>query len=175
MKMYSISKWAFWGICLLILALPVSRHWRLFSAGDKATGTIGEFVLLVHEPRIGERTVQYASEVFFLAGDSVCLTHGPFDQEMTTGETVSIIYDPENPTRNCLLTFSSFYLSSYTILPVILLVLWGAFYLSFNYYRKNSRSGSRTPASSPYRKRNSGSRDPKRNTNSSGQTPGISS
>lgn len=175
MKMYSISKWTFRGICLLILALPVSRHWRLFSAGKKATGKIGEFVLLVHEPRIGERTVQYASEVTFHAGDSVCMTHGPFGQEMTRGKTVGIIYDPENPSRNCLLTFSSFYLSSYTILPVLLLVLWGAFYLSFNYYRKSSRSGSRTPAYSPYRKRDSGSENQGKNKKNSGQIPGISS
>ena len=41
MKVYSISKWAFYGICLLILFLPVSRHWRLLLGGATARGEAG--------------------------------------------------------------------------------------------------------------------------------------
>jgi len=132
MKMYSISKLAFWGICLLILVLPVSRHWRLLSTGVKTTGTIKDYTLIVHEPMIGEKTVQYASEVQFSTGDSLCITYGPFEYEMTPGKQLTLWYDPDDPSRNCLFTFSGFYLSSYSVLPIMLLILWGAFYLSFN-------------------------------------------
>jgi hypothetical protein len=155
MKIYSISKFAFWGICLLILLLPVSRHWRLLSFGGKSSGTVLEYSLLLHEPRVGENTLHYANRVEFQVGDSACITHGPLDFEMRPGRSVRIRFDPANPSDCCLVTFASFYLHSYTTLTVCLLILWGAFYLSFNYYRKSSRSGSRTPARSPYGRRHS--------------------
>ena len=35
MKVNHISKWTFYGIALLILILPISRHWRLFAEGKR--------------------------------------------------------------------------------------------------------------------------------------------
>ncbi|MFH0759832.1 MAG: DUF3592 domain-containing protein [Bacteroidota bacterium] len=155
MKIYSISRFAFWGICLLILLLPVSRHWRLLSLGGKATGTVQEYTLIVHQPGMGEKTLHYANRVSFHTGDSACATHGPLDYEMAPGRSVAVRYNPENPSDCCLLTFAAFYLHSYTTLSICLLILWGAFYLSFNYYRKSPRKGSRTPARAPYGRRHS--------------------
>ncbi len=139
MKVYSISKWAFYGICILILALPVSRHWRLLTDGKKATGTVIAYKRLLQENFNGDVTIEYASVIEFIAGDSTCLAKGPLNYEYNPGRTVKVMYDPQDPSTNCVLTFSGFYLNNYLVLPIILLVLWAAFYLSFNNYVKRPR------------------------------------
>lgn len=139
MKVYSISKWAFYSICVLILALPVSRQWKLLVNGKKTTGTVTDYTPVSRETPDGMVTIDYVSKIEFIAGDSTCLAYGPRDYEYESGRTLRILYDPENPSNCCILSFSGFYLNNYLVLPLILLVLWAAFYLSFNKYVKPSR------------------------------------
>ena len=134
MKVFSIRKWAFIGISLLILALPVSRHWRLFINGVKVPGTVDAYSPLMREHRNGEVTLEYASEIRFQAEGRTIEAHGPWNQEYKPGRIVNVIYGPQDPSDYCVLTFTGLYLNNYSILPLILLVLWGAFYLSlYNY------------------------------------------
>ena len=151
MKEYSISKLAFYGILLLILTLPVSRHWRLLSFGERAEGTVGLFILKEREMLKEDRVLVYASEVRFTAGDSTVLTYGPDDFGFKQGRKVPVRYDPRDPSRNMVVTFAGFYLTYYTVLIVVLWIIWLAFYHSFNNYQKNRRGGTSVPASSPYR------------------------
>ena len=150
MKVYSISKWAFYGICILIVALPVSRQWKLLVNGSRTTGTVTDFAPVPRKTPDGKAIIYYASKIEFMAGDRIYLAYGPRDYEYDSGRTLSILYDPENPSNCCVLTFSGFYLNNYMALPLILLVLWAAFYLSFNKYVKQSpgkpakRSGDNT-------------------------------
>ena len=139
MKEYSISKWAFRGICILIIILPLSRHWRLLTGGDRAMGTVTGFVMQAEETVMGESEVYYASEVSFFVDGREHKAYGPANYEYKSGREIRVFYDPDEPSRSCLFTFSAFYLDNYTVLPVILLVLWAAFYLSFNNYRKKQR------------------------------------
>lgn len=139
MKVYSISKWTFLGISLLILVLPVSRHWRLMLKGKKAQGTVVAYNRLWQEHIGGEVTIAYASEIEFLAGEEPCRAYGPLNYEYRPGRSLRVLYDPSDPSRYCVLTFSGFYLNHYSALPMILLVLWGAFYLSFNTLTKKFR------------------------------------
>ncbi len=139
MKVYSISKWAFYGISLLILILPVSRQWKLLVAGEKSTGTVIAYNRLLHENRNGDVTIEYASEIHFQVEGKSVKAYGPMNLEYTPGRTLNVMYDPEDPSNNCLLTFSSLYLNNYSVLPLILLTLWGAFYLSFNNYSKRKK------------------------------------
>lgn len=151
MKVYSISRWAFYGICLLILFLPVSRQWELLLRGRSATGTVGPFERHLMERRIGEEEVEMASTIEFESGGVTYATRGPWNYEYRTGRTVKVRYDPQDPHRNCILTFTGLYLNNYSILPLILITVWAAFYLSFNNYRKKRRPGrAGTPAFSPY-------------------------
>lgn len=156
MKVYSISRWAFYGISLLILLLPVSRNWELLLKGKTAPGEVQQFERFLLERRIGGDEVEMASTIEFESGGITYITRGPGNFEYRTGRMVKVIYDPKDPGRNCILTFSGFYLNNYTVLPLILITLWGAFYLSFNNYQKRKRSHrSATPAaSSPYRSHN---------------------
>jgi hypothetical protein len=140
MKMYRISIWAFCGICALILALPVSRHWKLLASGVRTRGVVVDYVQYVYTYSTGDRVLRNASAIWFPAGDSMLVLYGPEDMVMEPGREVTVWYDPEEPSRNCLATFSGFYLSTYTILPMVLLIIWAAFYLSYSYYWKRSRS-----------------------------------
>ena len=152
MKVYSISRWAFYGICLLILVLPVSRHWELLVRGDTATGEVQRYEGHLLERRIGDDEMEMASTIRFKSGEVTYTARGPWNYEYRTGRMVKVRYDPQDPGRNCILTFSGFYLDNYSILPLILITVWAAFYLSFNNYQKNKRSRrSATPARSPYR------------------------
>lgn len=151
MKVYSISKATFAAICLLILSLPVSRHWKLLSTGGRADGEVGRYVLIARETANGRKILSHASEIWFLAGDSTMMMYGPDNYEYRQGKKVRVIYDKGDPDRNLVVTFAGFYLTNYTTLIVVLMVVWLAFYYSFNSYRKKSRIGTREVASSPYR------------------------
>lgn len=154
MKVYSISKWAFLGICALILTLPLSRHWRLITMGETATGTVTEFKMTVHENIAGGKEIRYSSEIQYQAEDSSYVAYGPEGFEYKTGRTIKLKYSPDNPSENCLLTFSCLYFNDYFILPLVLLTVWIAFYLSFNSYsRKKRKRLSGDLAFSPYKSR----------------------
>ncbi len=154
MKVYSISKWTFFGICLLIVTLPLSRQWKLITTGDRATGTVNEFTMIVHENIAGEREIQYVSEVQFNSEGKTLKVYGPSGYEYSAGRSIRLIYNPADPSEYCLLTFSGFYLNNYLILPLVLLIVWAAFYLSFNSYsKKKRRSRSKDLTFSPYKAR----------------------
>ena len=80
-----------------------------------------------------------ASEIEFKVGGTTYRAYGPLNYEYAPGRSIKVFYNREDPSLNCIATFSGFYLSSYTVLPIILLVLWAAFYMSFNNYRKKQR------------------------------------
>ena len=150
MKLYSISKLVFWGVMALILLLPLGRNWKLLSGGERTKGTVQSFLPHVDQNMFGESELSYASEIHFRVGDSIHVALGPVDHEMKTGKIIPVYYNPRDPSKNCLFNFTCLYLSSYTILPVILIIVWWAFYLSFNNYHRDKKGDSRTPASSPY-------------------------
>jgi hypothetical protein len=150
MKLYSISKIVFWTVMVLILLLPLGRHWRLLSFGERVTGTVGEYTRQKKVDFFGEAQLIEASEVLFPVGDSLYKTLGPVDFELEQGKPIVVYYKPGDPSHNCLFNFSCFYMSSYSILPLILIIVWYAFYLSYNNYHREKYGASRTPASSPY-------------------------
>jgi hypothetical protein len=150
MKLYSISKLVFWSVMILILLLPAGRHWRLLSTGVRTEGTVLGYTLHKHIDMFGGTQLIWASEVRFQVGDSAHLTLGPIDLELKQGKTIPVYYKSGNPSKNCLFNFSCLYYTSYAILPLILMVVWYAFYLSYNNYQREKQGKSRTPASSPY-------------------------
>jgi len=151
MKVYSISKWAFRAICLLILLLPVSRHWQLLTTGGRAKGTVTEFTMRIVEDIMKERDLEHASEIEFEVDGVIHKTYGPRDYEYDVGRSVKVFYMQKDPSHNCVATFSGFYMSYYTVLPIILLTVWYAFYLSFNNYRKRMKKPSGHPSRRPGR------------------------
>jgi len=98
----------------------------------------------------GEGQLIEASEVHFVVGDSMYVTLGPVDLGLDVGKKIPVYYHPKDPSENVLFNFACLYLSSYSILPLILIFVWWAFYLSYNNYHKEKKGASRTPASSPY-------------------------
>lgn len=136
MKVYSISRWAFLGICFLILILPLSRHWKLLISGERTRGTVTAFTLRISEKQMDERILVKASEIEFEVEGITYRTYGPDDYQYKTGRSVPIFYKLDEPGVNCVATFTGFYLNNYMVLVIVLLIIWYAFYLSFNNYRK---------------------------------------
>jgi hypothetical protein len=139
MKVYSISQWAFVAICILILLLPVGRQWKLLTTGSKVRGTVTQMTALTREVLGKQTEYGYASKIEFVVGGQTYTAHGPLNYEYDSGRRVMVYYDKKEPSQNCILTFSGFYLDNYTVLPIILLVLWAAFYMSFNNYQRRQR------------------------------------
>ena len=136
MKVYRISKWAFGGICLLILLLPLSRHWKLLLKGERTRGTV---TLYARHYEVGKDHTRYpvkASEIEFQVEGVTYTTYGPANYQYEKGRQVPVFYNPEKPEVNCVATFSAIYLTNYLAVPIILLMVWYAFYLSFNNYQK---------------------------------------
>jgi hypothetical protein len=140
MKVYRISKWAFGGICLLILLLPVSRHWKLLTSGERTRGTVRAYVYRMAENMGGEPYPVEASEIEFEVDGVIHKAYGPANYEYKQGRTVRIFYKQADPGENCVATFTGFYLNYYAVFPIVLLAVWYAFYLSFNNYRKRMRT-----------------------------------
>lgn len=140
MKVYRISKWAFGGICILIVLLPVSRHWKLITTGERTSGKVTGYGYPLVEG-VGDRYPEKASEIEFEAGGIIHKTYGPPNLEYRQGRTLTIIYNVNDPGKNCVATFTGFYLNYYTAIPIVLLSVWYAFYLSFNNYGKRKKSG----------------------------------
>lgn len=148
MTTYRISKGAFGGICLLILLLPVSRHWKLLSSGERTTGTVRSYVYRMAEDVGGERYPVEASAIEFEADGVIHEAYGPVNFEYKKGRTVPVFYQRDDPGNNCVATFSGFYLNYYAVFPIVLLAIWYAFYLSFNNYRKSMKMPKfKTPSS----------------------------
>lgn len=142
MKVYRISKWAFGGICLLILLLPVSRNWKLLIRGEHTRGTVTGYVWRMEEGADHSRYPVRASEIEFRVDGIRHIAFGPSNYEYEAGRQVPVFYHPENPELNCVGTFSGIYLSNYLALPLLLLIFWYAFYLSFNnYYKRTKKRG----------------------------------
>jgi hypothetical protein len=139
MTVYRISKPAFWAIFALILALPVGRHWRLLATGERTTAEILQYEHYYKGTAFGRDYEVWANRIRFPAGDSLVELHTRTDAELDPGDTYTVYYSAEDPARYCMLCFEDLYLSSYSILVFVLLMLWGAFYLSFNNYVKKQR------------------------------------
>lgn len=135
---------------VLILLLPLGRHWRLLSFGERVEGTVKEFNRHKSIDFFGEGQLIEASEVHFPVGDSMHVSLGPVDLALDSGKNIPVYYNLKDPSENILFNFSCLYLSSYSILPLILIFVWWAFYLSYNNYHKERKGESLPPSSSPY-------------------------
>jgi len=87
----------------------------------------------------GEGYPLESSKIEFEVNGTIHTAYGPANYEYKRDRKVTIFYAQDDPDKYCVATFSGFYLSNYTVLPVVLLVFWYAFYLSFNNYRKGMK------------------------------------
>jgi hypothetical protein len=90
MKVYRISKRAFLGICLLILILPVSRHWKLLTTGGRTTGTVNQTEMRIVETIGDEKEILFQSEIEFLVNGAAYKTYGPANFEYQPGRSVPV-------------------------------------------------------------------------------------
>lgn len=136
---------------VLIILLPMGRHWRLLSFGERTTGIVQEYKRVKKQDLFGEFHLAEASEVHFIVADTLVKAQGPYDLELEPKKSITVFYQSSDPAESCLFHFGCLYMTSYSILPLILIFVWWAFYLSFNNYHRDKKEKSHTPASSPYK------------------------
>ena len=108
--------------------------------------------MIVHENVANEKEIWYVSEIEFQVKDSSYVAYGPKDLEYELGREIKLAYKADDPSDNILLTFSGMYFNNYLIVPLVLITVWAAFYLSFNSYSKKKRRQESTDlAFSPYK------------------------
>lgn len=132
MKVYSVSRQTFWLVFGLILIIPLSKNWWLMSTGETTRVTVGPFEHYTEYNRLGGHHLRGGNLMEFQAGGKTLAFYGPKNYEMREGRQVRIWYDPEDPSRHVVFTFVGLYNSGGGMLSLGLLILWGAFYLSFN-------------------------------------------
>lgn len=125
-----ISQKYFWGIFLLFMLIPFSTQWRLFVFGTKTTGTVIE-QLTQNSPNI-HNVLQGSTfcQIEYTANNKNYRFNAPEDVKYDIGETVTIIYDPENPEKHLLFSFAGLVFSPRMTIPSALLLIWIAFYLT---------------------------------------------
>lgn len=125
-----IPKPVFWFILVLILLLPFSRNWKLLVFGDYTTAKVKEVkttVDIMDKTFGGETSV---SVIEYKVNGNEYKVDGPKDLKLPEGKLMPIAYNKQNPNEYLIINIRTIYLGKMVILPFVLLVLWGSFYLS---------------------------------------------
>lgn len=135
-----ISRRKFLIVTILFALIPLSTHWKLFLFGQKTTGT-------VVKPKISSpllySTDRYSIIEFKTHEAKKILIYGPEDLEYPIGKEFKILYNKNKPQNYVILNAAGLLLTNKVILPIVALILWISFYLSFGQEAKRKqRTGS---------------------------------
>lgn len=111
---------------LLILLAPIYGNWDLISKGERCQGTVVD---------IKEIKQQLFYETYpiinYRVGDKTYKIQGPENADYPIGKQLELVYPKDKPSAAIIYSVSGFLSQWYTILALVLLILWNAFYLSF--------------------------------------------
>ncbi|HLN53874.1 MAG TPA: DUF3592 domain-containing protein [Lentimicrobium sp.] len=131
MRFY-ISRPVFYLILILILLLPLSKKAGLLLFGERTEGTVTDYSLLKGNASSDRFPRPYnVSIITFDAGGKTFKGEGPLNVLYGLGETITVIYDKDDPKNNTLLTFSSLYSGYGLVLAGFVMMVWMAFYTTF--------------------------------------------
>ncbi len=130
-----ISKKKFLIITLLFAFIPISTHWKLFLFGKKATGIVIQHK--ISSPFFNNSEKYSLIEYKTQQGEKI-LIYGPEDVEYPVGKKIHILYLEKKPEKYVMLNGAGLLLTNKIILPLVALILWIAFYLSFGQETKRN-------------------------------------
>lgn len=125
---FRISKLQFWIVALLILILPISSKYKLIVWGEKTTGKVIEHKKVSSGRLSGYDTY---SVIEFRVDSSTIRMYGPENTIYDLGENLTVFYNKQNPKNCMILSFTSIYTGRGAIIPLVLLLIWIAFYTAF--------------------------------------------
>ncbi len=119
-------KWFILLTCLFVL-MPLSVQWRFFLFGQRTPARVVEYI---EDVQGGSRATRYTILGYY--ADKVYYeTPGPEYVRYDKGRSIQIIYHKQHPEKCIILTPTGLLLSYKMALPLVLLLLWFAFYFSF--------------------------------------------
>lgn len=113
-------------INLLILLAPIYGNWDLIINGKHCQGTVVD-IKEIKQQLFYETYPQISYKV----GNKTYKIEGPENADYPIGMKLELIYPQDEPSAAIIYSVSGFLSQWYTILALVLLILWNAFYLSF--------------------------------------------
>lgn len=127
-------------INILIILAPIYGNWDLISNGERCQGTVFE-IKEIKQQLFYETYPQISYKV----DGKIYKIQGPENADYAIGSKLELIYPQDEPSEAIIYSISGFLSQWYTIMALVLLIMWNAFYLSFlkgkpkydNSYRRN--------------------------------------
>ncbi len=113
-------------INILILLAPVYGNWDLISNGERCQGTvvdIKEFKQKLFYETYPQITYKVANKTYKI--------QGPENADYPIGMKLELIYPQDKPSKAIIYSVSGFLSQWYTVMALVLFIMWNAFYLSF--------------------------------------------
>ncbi len=127
-----ISKNTFYITIVLIMLLPISKQWKLLMFGTRTTGVAVDYKILNQRADM-QYNSEYAKTTIFQyqVGNAAYRVLGPSNSVYELGEEHKIIYDKRRPSKSMIPTIAYMYSFHRIIIPMMVLLVWIAFYTSF--------------------------------------------
>lgn len=135
-----VSRPVFWTVTIGLLLLPLSTKYRLLIFGHRAHGVVMPMHELTNKPP-ETRWAYQCNVIRFYADGKIVQFSGPENANYQYGQVVPVLYLPHDPTNCMVLSFSGLFLDITSVIPLILFVLWLAFYFAF---AKNDNKSKKT-------------------------------
>jgi len=121
-----MKRFRYYFINLLIILMPIYGNWDLISDGQRCTGTVVEIKEM-------KRQLFYESYpiINYRVGETTFQIQGPENADYPVGTSLELIYPQDEPSGAIIFSINGFLSQWYSVLALILLILWNAFYLSF--------------------------------------------
>lgn len=113
-------------INLLILLAPIYGNWDLISNGKHCQGTVVDIKEIKQQ-----LFYETYAQISFKVGNKTYKIEGPENADYPIGMKLDLIYPQDEPSAAIIYSVSGFLSQWYTILALVLFILWNAFYLSF--------------------------------------------
>ena len=113
-------------INILIILAPIYGNWDLISNGERCQGTVFE-IKEIKQQLFYETYPQISYKV----DGKTYKIQGPENADYAIGSKLELIYPQNKPSEAIIYSISGFLSQWYTIMALVLLIMWNAFYLSF--------------------------------------------
>ena len=119
-------------INLLILLAPIYGNWDLITKGKRCQGTVVDIKEIKQQ-----LFYETYPQINYKVGNKIYLIEGPENADYPVGMKPELIYPKNEPLGAIIFSILGFLSQWYSILALVLLILWNAFHLSLLKYRHN--------------------------------------
>lgn len=113
-------------INLLIILAPIYGNWDLISKGERCEGTVFEIKEIKQQ-----LFYETYPQITYKVDNKNYKIQGPENADYPIGSKLELIYPKDKPSEAIIYSVAGFLSQWYTIMALVLLIMWNAFYLSF--------------------------------------------